>query len=53
VLRSTGAAGTDSYKSFGGLPPMPEMDAWQPDIAVPVSERLQGEFFYVTALGER
>ncbi|EFJ48704.1 hypothetical protein VOLCADRAFT_104564 [Volvox carteri f. nagariensis] len=47
IVGPPGIAGTTCYKSVYGLPPVQQAEAWAPDSAVPVSERLKGEFFFV------
>ncbi|GIL63642.1 hypothetical protein Vafri_17676 [Volvox africanus] len=53
VLGGPRAAGSSCYKSVYGLPAVPQAEAWAPDSAVPDSERLQGEFFFVLSGGDK
>ncbi|PNH12631.1 Kynurenine 3-monooxygenase, partial [Tetrabaena socialis] len=45
--------GTGCYKAMSGLPPLPEVDAWEPDAASPPELRPRGAFFFVLTGGTK
>ncbi|KAG2497409.1 hypothetical protein HYH03_004564 [Edaphochlamys debaryana] len=41
-----------AYKAVYGLPPLPEVSAWDPDSGTPQGERLPGQFFFFLSGGD-
>ncbi len=45
--------GNQAYKAVYGLPPLPEVAAWDPDAGLPAEQRAQGQYFFVMAGGQK
>lgn len=45
--------GSQAYKAVYGLPPLPEVAAWDPDAGLPEEQRAQGQYFFVMAGGQK